>query len=39
MKYNYGNKSDDTAVMSEYVIISYLLCPKVDVDVSTLRKV
>ena len=39
MKYNDGNKNDDTVVMSEYVIISYFLCPKVDVDVSTLREV
>ena len=39
VNYNYGYKSDDKAVISEYVIISYLLCPKVDVDVSTLCKV
>ena len=39
MKYNYGDKSDDTAVISEYMIISYLLYPKVDGDISTLRKV
>ena len=39
MKYNDGNKSDDTVAMSEYVIISYLLCPKFVIDICTRCKV